>query len=698
MPKYLKRVASALYSGLIVATPAGAAGEKTLDTITVTSTLDDVAERRESAAQKVIVTKQDIEAMGVLTIGDVMGKLPGVDAGTPGADGSMALRSRGMVRDSVQILVDGERVHHNARVAQGIVGRLPATELLRVEIIRGSSAEVGGSAPLTVNLVLAKPLSRDSTAVKAAVGLRGDRPIAQTNFTKGGGDKSFSWLLPITLNHHEMPSARHAVRRDSTGLWQEDSEQGDRRTTEFVVSPRLTWKAGRDNLTLNPVLFRSFGPSENAFERTDLVVPTDSSTRSDNTESRNAFNRLRADAELYRQDVKYSGRLNVSDGERRSDTRRTGITAGGLVTLADEHTRRKERDYGGSLRADWNSGAHVLAAALEHATHRREEYQSHSGLGFDETHEGWDQQTSMWLQDEWSITPATTITGGLRGEFLRYAIDNAGQSHQRLLPSIAVKWTPAEQWVLRSSLGAGIKPPRLDELTNQPLFSVNANTPLEPDRRGNPQLKPEHSLNLEGVLERYLPGEAGVLGANLYLRHTRNFIERRVQFEGVRWVERPYNEGTARHWGVELDAKLRTDNFGWRGATFRAHLTVPRSRVEDERLDIRRAAREQPRYIISAGYDQTLGDRSFGMSFQHSGRMQTAVPDEQAYETRRRTVVDAYVLQKLSRELNLRFSLQNLFRADMRRQMEAFAPGSSWYLSTEERSARTLLLSLEGKW
>ena len=156
--------------------------------------------------------------------------------------------------------------------------------------------------------------------------------------------------------------------------------------------------------------------------------------------------------------------------------------------------------------------------------------------------------------------------------------------------------------------------------------------------------------------------------------------------------------GTARVWGVELDAKLRTDNLGWGGETFRAHISVPHSGVEDERLDIRRAAREQPRYIISAGYDQTLGDRSFGMSFQHSGRMQTAVPDEQAYETRRRTVVDAYVLQKLSRELNLRFSLQNLFRADMRRQMEAFAPGSSWYLSTEERSARTLLLSLEGKW
>lgn len=684
--------------GLLVATPVIAAGEKTLDTITVTSTLDDVAERRESAAQKVIVTKQDIEAMGVLTIGDVMGKLPGVDAGTPGADGALALRSRGMVRDSVQILVDGERVHHNARVAQGIVGRLPATELLRVEIIRGSSAEVGGSAPITVNLVLARPMSRESTAFKAAVGMRGDKAIAQTNFTKGGGDKGFSWLLPITLNHHEMPSARNALRRDSTGLHQEDSERGDRRVTEFVVSPRLIWKAGRDSLSLNPVLFRSQGPGGNAFTRTDFGVPLDSATRTDRSESRNAFNRLRGDGELYRGDVKYSARFNLSAGERRSDTWRNGVTAGGIVTNSEERSSRKERDWGGSLRADWSSGAHLLAVALEHANHGRDEAQTHSGLGIDEKHDGRYRQTSLWVQDEWSVSPAVTLTAGLRGESLDYAVDGAGQNHDRLLPSIAVKWAPAEQWVFRSSLGAGIKPPRLDELTNQPVFSVAANTPLEPDRRGNPNLRPERSVNLEAVLERYLPGEAGVLGANLYLRRTTDFTERRAQLEGARWVERPYNEGTARHWGLELDAKLRTDNFGWRGATFRAHLTLPRSKVDDERLGIRRAARDQPRYILSGGYDQTLGNRSFGLSFQHSGRVQTDVPEEQIYETRRRTIVDTYVLQRLNRELNLRVSLQNLFRADTRRQMEAFAPGSSWFLSTEERSARTLLLSLEGKW
>ncbi|MDP2879182.1 MAG: TonB-dependent receptor plug domain-containing protein, partial [Sulfuricella sp.] len=389
---------------------AWAAEEVTLKEVVVTSSSeDDIAERRQAATQKVIINRQDIENMGALTISDVMGKLPGVDVGTPGADGSMALRSRGMVRDSVQILVDGERMPGNARMAQGIVGRLPSTELLRVEIMRGSSAEVGGNAPVTVNLVLNRPMARESTAFKAAVGFRDGQPLVQTSYTKGGGDKTFSWLLPVTLNHHDMPSGRQVSRRDSLGTWQEDSEQGGRKTEEFVMSPRLAWKSGSDSLTLSPSIFRSFGRGDSAFERSDLAVPADSAMRRDNERSRNAFNRLRADGEMLRDGVKYSGRLAFSDGERNADTQRTTLT-GGVATLSNEQMRRKERDLGGAFRLDWSAGLHVLAASIEKNGHQRDESLSHSLAN--ENHTAWDRHWSVWLQDEWSPNPTVTVTPG----------------------------------------------------------------------------------------------------------------------------------------------------------------------------------------------------------------------------------------------------------------------------------------------
>ncbi len=684
---------------LALTPPLVAAADATLKEVTVTAgSAGDISERRQAATQKVLIERAEIEAMGALTIGDVMGKLPGVDAGAAGADGSMALRSRGMVHDSVQILVDGERVHANARVAQGIVGRLPSTELLRVEITRGSSAEVGGNAPVSVNLILSKPLSRESTALKLAVGTREGQPLLQTSFTKGGGDKGFSWLLPVTLNHHEMPSLRAVTRNDSTGLRQNDREDGDRRTEEFVIAPRLTWKRGGDNLNLAPVFFRSFGRGASEYVRDDLGTPANSSTRRDAEKSQNVFNRLRADGEMLRQGIKYSGRLALSDGYRHADARRNGLTVAGAVTSSLEQMRRHERDFSTALRIDWSAGTHVFAAGFEQVDHRRDESQTSSALAAAENHSGRDRQRSLWLQDEWSIAPELTLTGGLRGESVRYEIDGLAQDHGRLLPSLALRWEPAKQWIARGSLGSGFKPPSLAELTNQPVFSVNANTALEPDRRGNPNLRPERSVNLEAVLERYLPNDAGVFGVNAYLRHTSDFTERHAQLEGARWIDRPYNEGNARHWGLELDAKLRTDSLGWRGATLRAHLTLPRSRVEDARLGLSRAARETPRHILSAGYDQTLGGYSLGTSLQHSGRVLTEVPGEQRFETRRRTLVDAYLLQKLDAKFNLRLSLQNLLRAETQRHQDAFAGAASWSLASEERGVRSVLLSLEGKW
>lgn len=694
MNKSLSRFCLALAAA--AAAPNALADEQVLKEVSVTAAgVDDVAERKQSATQKVIVTRKDIENMGALTINDVLGKLPGIDVGAPTADGTVATRSRGMARDSVQIVIDGERIPpgHN-RMVQGTVGRLPSGELREIEIVRGSSAEFGGSAPVTVHLILAKPVSRESTDAKIAAGTRNGRPVAQANYTKNGGDKNFAWSLPISLNRNSLAFDRSIARADSTGVLQEDHAQGHHATDSLSVSPRLTWKSGTDNLMLNPMVFRSYGSGKTDFARTDLATPADSYMRRDEDRLRRGFDRIRATGEMLRQGMKYSGRLMLSRSEHDGRVERVNQTT---QSVSSDETRREAMDRNAAFRLDWSSGPHVLAANLEYTGHDSDERLASTGYAT-ETHESWEKQWSAWLQDEWSPIREVTVTGGLRGEFLRYAADGARQEHRRWLPSVAVRWEPVPQWVMRSSLGAGLKPPRLDELTNQPVRSVNANTPLEPDLRGNPLLRPERSINLEAVLERYLANDAGVFGINAYLRRTTDFTERRVQLEGGRWVDRPYNEGTAHHWGVEFDGKLRTDGFGWRGATLRAHLTLPRSRVHDERLGLSRPARETPRYLVSAGIDQTLATMSFGGSLQHSGRVRTHTPGVQEFATEARTVVNAYALRKLDASWNLRVSADNLFRANVRRLQDAYAPGNGWSLATSERGSRTLLVSLEGKW
>ncbi len=692
----MKRLVSSVFA---LSLPCVALGEEpvTLKEVTVTAKSADVAERRDSTSQKVIVDRKEIENLGVMTIGEVLGKLPGVEVSGEGQ------RARGMSRDSVQILIDGERPAGGSRMVAGVIGRLPSGDLERVEILRGSSAEYGGASSVTVNLVMKKALSKRTTALKAAVGLRGNEPTGQMTWTENGGEGGFGWSLPITLNLHRNPTQgttdRQAFPNGVRNVWQQEGEEGLFTFREFVLSPRMTWKDSGDSLTIAPLFFDGLGKRNSDTTSTDLLLPSSDSRTSRETSDRRML-RLRVDGEKNLSGSKLTGRMSLNQGNRTVDLVRESTVAN-VVSTSTEHSSGKETEYNMALRLDKPMGEHLLAVGLEHIDLRRKDEQSFGGsfVGAS-TSDASERHSIVWVQDDWSLQQSVVLTAGVRGEDMRLASDGVSQQHGRLLPSIALRWEPAQQWLLRSSLGAGLKLPRLDELSNTVTRSIAANTPLEADRRGNATLSPERSLNYEAVLERYLDQEAGVFGANLYVRATEDFIERRVQLEGVRWVDRPQNEGKALHWGWELDGKVRTDNFGWKGATVKAHLTLPNARVNDTRLGITRMARDTPDYVFSAGVDQSLPQwqSSYGVSVQMSGASKTDIPNEQRATTNAKTTLDAFWLYKLNPIFNLRVNAQNLLAAKTVRETVYLNGPDTYQLGTESVGFRALLVTLEGRW
>jgi iron complex outermembrane receptor protein len=209
--------------------------------------------------------------------------------------------------------------------------------------------------------------------------------------------------------------------------------------------------------------------------------------------------------------------------------------------------------------------------------------------------------------------------------------------------------------------------------------------------------------NLEAGLERHVTG--GVLGINTYLRRTRDFIERRTLWESGRWVDRPYNEGDARHWGLELSAKL-TGEAPWlqgligRQGSLRANFTLPRGRVDDAVLGITRAPRELPRYTFSLGYEGSLPQwqSTWGFQWQHQAAVRTEVPGEVQARTRSRNTLDAHFVRRLTPALNLRLSAQNLLGEGSWRSATSSQGGQPWALTSSEEGQRTWLLALEGKW
>lgn len=663
--------------------------------ITVTATTDALTEQREAVAQKTVIDRKEIESLGGLTVGEVIRKLPGIEAGEHGADGGMGARARGMSRDAVQFLVNGERPTANARFALTQVGRMPAGELERIEILRGGSAEFGGAAPVTVNLVMRQPVSRSSTSLKLAVGQRGAEANGQTTFSRGGGEGGFAWLLPVTLNRHGMPVEQTLQRASGTDGGQRETERGDYAIDEFILSPRLSWRRGGDTLSLWPSYYR------NAGERaTDMRRDTGES-RADREDSGIRIARLRAEGEMRLGENKLSGRAAVMQGRRFADRERSAHDAAGVATAWTETERREDREFSGSVRIDRPVATHFLSSGIDFARHRRDDRQAFAGsVAGAADFECEERQWTLWAQDEWSLRPDLTATLGLRGETMRIAANGDDRRHGAVDPAFALRWELSPGWVARTSFSGAIRFPKLDELTAVATRAASANSPLEPDRGGNPALKPERIANLEAGLERHLAG--AVLGSNLYLRHTRDFVERRILFEGSRWVERPANEGDARHWGLELSAKLKGDGLLPlpKEGSLRTQLTLPRGEVEDERLGLARRPRELPRYTFSLGYEDSLPawQSTWGFHWQKNGPVKTAVPGEIDVDTRRRNLLDLHIVRRLDAALHLRLVLQNILGADTRRFASARSGADTWQLATLEPGQRTWLLSLEGKW
>ena len=683
-------------SAVCVAAPALArqpATEHQLGEVTVRSASSALEDQRSAATQKIIIDRQEIEALGGLTVGELIRKLPGIDAGEHGADGGMNARARGMSRDGVQFLVNGERPTANARFALTEVGRMPSGELERVEILRGGSAEFGGAAPVTVNLVMRRPVARAATSVKLAVGQRGSLANGQFTASRSGGEGGFSWLLPLTLNRHAMPVDQSTTRTLAGGAQQQDVEQGRYAINEFILSPRLAWRGATGQLTLWPSLYVNEG------DRSTHTVRSDGTQRHDSEDNSTRIARLRSEAEWRAWGGKWTGRAAAMQGQRNADRNRQGTGA-----AWQEAERREDREHSASLRYDRPVGEHLLSVGLDAASHRRDDWQALSGATASDTRfAGRARQGTLWLQDEWQLAEALTLTSGLRGERMAIQAQERDSHHGAVDPSLALRWEAAPGWVARSSLSGAIRFPKLDELTRVASRSTLANTPLEPDRGGNPWLRPERVANLEAGLERHVPG--GVWGINTYLRRTQDFIERRTLWEAGRWVDRPTNEGDARHWGLELSAKL-TGEAPWlqgligRQGSVRAQFTLPRGEVQDTVLGISRAPRELPRYQFTLGYEGSLPawQSTWGFQVQHQAAVRTQVPGEVQATTQSRNLLDAHFVRRLTPALNLRLSVQNLLGKGSWRTASTGQGGQPWVLTSSETGQRTWLLALEGKW
>ncbi|MCG7576178.1 MULTISPECIES: ligand-gated channel protein [unclassified Halomonas] len=113
-------------------------------------------------------------------------------------------------------------------------------------------------------------------------------------------------------------------------------------------------------------------------------------------------------------------------------------------------------------------------------------------------------QWALFVEDEWMLTDAWALTGGLR-------LDDDDNYGSHLSPRLYSVWNMTPEWTLKGGVSTGYRSPNLREITpNWGQVSRGGNI------YGNPDLEPETSLNKEIAL---LYGNDAGLNGSLTLFH-----------------------------------------------------------------------------------------------------------------------------------------------------------------------------------
>ena len=648
--------------------------------------------RRDDTASKMIVSSEEILKYGDTSVTDVLKRLPGITVtGAAGRQGG-EIRMRGLGSGYTQILLNGERA------PAGFSLDSVAPEMIeRIEVLHAASAEYSTqSIAGTINVVLKKAVK--TAQREARLGAGGGRNASSRNGNLQLSDKdgNFSYSLAASVYRYDyryrdaagqpalelgyLPDGRQDLLRQVYG-------NSDGRAEGVNLSPRLNWAlAGGDSVSVQ--FFLNAGRNDNHSQSRSVTLLGARPDYDDNdSASGNRQGYARSDVNWVR---KVAGGAKLELGVRAqassstADTHPLGSVDG--AGLALDRTVHVKASYDslsstGKYSLPWRPG-HALAMGWDGTLSSRQEERrqreralpaGRPPVDSDEDFDARIRLLALYAQDEWDLTPRWSLYAGLRweGGATRSAGDSFDTAQQRSSvwsPLLQTLWklpdTKGDQ--LRLALTRTYKSPSTSNLIPRSSLSTN-NSQFDPDRRGNPNLKPELALGIDASYEHYW-AEGALLSARASARRIDGYTRQGLLLIGGRWVSTPVNDGRANTQTLELEAKfpLRAVLAATAPAIdLRASLSRNWSQVEqvpgpDNRLD------QQTPLSGNLGIDYKTADGmlSTGGSFIFTGGGPVrSTPQQFAYTSARRDL-DVYALWKFSPTSQLRVAVSNLLAQD----------------------------------
>jgi outer membrane receptor protein involved in Fe transport len=163
---------------------------------------------------------------------------------------------------------------------------------------------------------------------------------------------------------------------------------------------------------------------------------------------------------------------------------------------------------------------------------------------------------SVYLQDEWRLTPTLTVNYGGR-----FDVVNTVTDENQISPRINAVWRPLPGTTLHAGYANYFSPPPFEHLSIETIGKFTG-TSAEPEVQENGPLKAERDHYFDVGLSQELAPRL-IAGLDAYYKYARNDVD--IGQFGAPVIFTPFNYHMARNLGVELTTSYGVGNFSFYG-------------------------------------------------------------------------------------------------------------------------------------
>jgi iron complex outermembrane receptor protein len=676
--------------------------------------------RRAASVAKQIYGREELDRFGDTNALDVMRRLPGVNVSSGGP------RMRGLGAGYTQILINGDPAPQGFNLDQ-----LSPSQIERIEVLRAPTADQSAQAVAgTINIILKEAPRSSQKSLRLGVSNGRDRPMANMNYSISESKGPFNMSLPVSLFEWDRQT-RTTIDRQMEGTDGKTavSEQIGTATSwgwGYNIAPRFNFKFS-DEQTLSIATFfqKGYWNFRNDFLNRAISgnpVFDDNSIQDGYWENRRGnltwVNRFSPDQRIeikagFQQGRSAFDSRNLRSGALQLNT--VGSNQDDAITQSGKYSHLLGSSH--SLTAGWDlENRDRLERRTTKDAAGNALLPSFEGQPF----EAQVRRQAFYIQDEWEISPQWQLYLGLRNErIISESATTASPVRNESsvlspLAHVTYKFNPKSRDMIRASLTRSYKAPGLNTLLARPQINgafTNTNltnTPLAPDRMGNPALTPELATGIDIAYENYLTND-GIFSVGIFHRNLTNVVRNVTELRTVswanapRWISQPQNFSDAVTSGLEFELRGRASDLmpkllgTAKTLNIRTSLSIYNSSIAALNGPNNRLDGQQP-WSANFGFDQRITGLplSIGGNFNYTPGYDTRQTEDLVLKRSSARSVDVFALMFLSPTMS--------FRAAASAGVQQFGPpngvnfsqyANGDYLRTDRYAKPQLNLSLD---